>query len=44
MEKIIEKFIPGTNKQYSITSEGIVYKNYNIGRWGIGKKNKKTCN
>jgi hypothetical protein len=28
MEKIIEKFIPGTNKQYSITSEGIVYRNY----------------
>lgn len=28
MEKIIEKFIPGTNKQYSITSEGIVYSHY----------------
>lgn len=41
MEKIIEKFIPGTNKQYSITSEGIVYKHYNIGRWGISKKIKK---
>ena len=33
---IIEKFIPKTNKRYSITEDGIVFSNYRYNK--IGKK------